>query len=286
MMMMNRKERRAAEHAARKAARKAGFPTETPKTEPIETPAAATADIPEPGEPFPSFESLCPDNEVSEGPSAAQLEANRRNAQHSTGAKSPETRAISAQNHTIHGLARHQNGTFRLLTTEDPEAFAAFKQSLLDEHQPTSETETVLVMKMAESHWLAQRAQHLQDTCTHPDTGVVTNEKHFSLYLRYYNTHERVFRACVKDLIKLRSDNRKAEIGFEAQRVKTEAHQMKKDKHYWEVLHKDAVACHQISLNTVQNIKARKENPTFAAEFQAELAKHNLKSEKFEVAHR
>ena len=28
--------------------------------------------------------------------------------------------AISALNHTIHGLARHAKGTFRLLTFEDP----------------------------------------------------------------------------------------------------------------------------------------------------------------------
>ena len=272
-MMMNRKERRAAEHAARKAARKAGFPMPA-EAQSAELPGAASA--PEPGEPFPSFESI----------SAAQLEANRRNAQHSTGAKSPETRAISAQNHTIHGLARHQNGTFRLLTTEDPEAFQTLKQSLLNDHQPTSETETILVIKMAESHWLAERAQRLQDTCTHPDTGAVTDEKRFALYLRYYKTHENVFQTCLKDLIQLRTEKRKAEIGFEAQRVKTEAHQMKKNKHYWEVLHKDALACHQISINTVQNIKARKENPTFETEFQAELAKHGLKSEKFEVAHR
>ncbi len=139
---------------------------------------------------------------------------------------------------------------------------------------------------MAESHWLIQRAQRLQETCTSPDTGVVTDEKKFSLYMRYFTTHKRVFHKCLQDLTKLRSEQRKAEIGFEAQRVKNEAHQMKKNKHYWEVLHKDALACHQIGLNIAQNIKARSENPTFQAEYDAALAARHLKSEKFEVAHR
>ncbi len=130
--MITRKERRAAEHAARKAARKAGFPVKTPTPQPIETPETATTAIPEPGEPFPSFESI----------SQAQLDANRRNAQFSKGPLSPETRAISAQNHTSHGLARHDNGTFRLLTSESAETFAAFKQALIDEHKPATETES------------------------------------------------------------------------------------------------------------------------------------------------
>jgi hypothetical protein len=89
--MISRKERRAAEHAARKAARKAGFPSTPPQ--PVTVTLSATAapkqekepesfilvGISEPGIPFPSFKEISP----------AKLAANRANAQHSTGAKSP-----------------------------------------------------------------------------------------------------------------------------------------------------------------------------------------------------
>jgi len=84
--------------------------------------------------------------------SPARLATNGSNAALSMGAKLPSTRAICAQNHTIHGMARHQNGTFKLLTTEDPTGFEALKQSLLDEHLPETATESILVNSMAESN--------------------------------------------------------------------------------------------------------------------------------------
>ena len=307
--MINRKERRAAEHAARKAARKAGFPIPAPQTAPAETPEMArpatteTATTPEPADQTPEQAGIPPLSPTSQAhwaahrahdkaieqaaaatTSQAQIDANRRNAQFSTGAKSPETRAISAQNHSSHGLARHENGTFRLLTTESAESFAAFKKALIDEHKPATETETILVNSMVESHWLTQRAQRLQDTCTSPDTGVVTDEKKFSLYMRYGTTHKRVFHKSLQDLTRLRANQRRTEIGFEAQRVKNEQHAMKKDTHYWDTLHKDALIRHQVSITTSQNIKARSENPTFQAAYDAELAARNPKSGKFEVA--
>jgi hypothetical protein len=137
----------------RKLARKAGFPAATPEAQPTPTPAEATAPpvaitgIPEPGLPFPSLSSISP----------AQLAANRANAQLSTGPATVAGRAISSQNRTSHGLARH-NGAFILLATEDPNGFEALKVSLAAEYQPSTETESILVTTMAESHWLANRA--------------------------------------------------------------------------------------------------------------------------------
>ena len=120
--------------------------------------------------------------------SPERLTANRANAQFSTG-PGPIGIAVSCLNHTIHGLARHNNGTFKLLTSEDPIGFEALKQSLADEHLAITTTEAILVNAMAESLWLAQRAQRLQDTCIDPDTGAITDEKKSSLYLRYFTTH-------------------------------------------------------------------------------------------------
>src|SRR6202020_2214161 len=109
------------------------------------------------------------------------------------------------------------NGTFKLLSTEDATVYQAFKQSLVDEHKPTTETESILVNSMADSHWLAQRAQGLQDTCMDPATGAIPDDKKFSLYMRYHTTHKRAFHKSLHDLLKLRSERRKSEIGFDAQ---------------------------------------------------------------------
>jgi hypothetical protein len=261
---MDRKQRRAAAHKERKLARKAGFPAPPPVIE-----------IPEPGLPFPSLASIT-------NISPAQLAANRANAQHSTGPTTEAGRAASSQNHTIHGLARH-NGAFKLLASEDPAGFEALKAALAAEHLPTTETESILVTTMAESHWLSNRAQNLQATCFDETTGQIADPKLFSLYLRYQTAHTRAFHKSLNDLLKLRAESRKTENGFEAQarkeeelRIKNEQHEMKKQRHYWEVIKKDAEACFRISQNVTQNHKAAAENPGFEAQYAAELAKHGL----------
>ena len=265
---MDRKQRRAAAHKERKLARKAGFPTSPAAPPPI-------IEIPEPGLPFPSLASL---TQISD----ARLAANRANAQHSTGPITEIGRATSAQNHTIHGLARH-NGTFKLLASEDPAGFEALKQSLAEEHLPTTETESILVSTMAESHWLANRAQNLQATCFDETTGQIADPKLLSLYLRYQTTHTRAFHKSLNDLVKLRAERRKAEHGFEAQDIKNEQHEMKKQAHYWDLLKKDAEACYRIGQNLTQQSKAAAENPGFEAQYAAELAKHGLQPTSYPV---
>jgi hypothetical protein len=266
---MDRTARRAAEHKERKLARKAGFPA--PPT---------IVEFPEPGSPFPSLAGLI---NISD----ARLTANRANAQHSTGPVTEAGRATSSQNHTLHGLARH-NGTFRLLASEDSAGFEALKQSLAAEHLPTTETESILVTAMAESHWLSNRAQNLQATCFDETTGQIADPKLFSLYLRYQTTHTRAFHKSLNDLVKLRAERRKTEHGFEAQerqeealRLKKEKHEMKKQTHYWDLLRKDAEACFRVGQSVTQCSKAAAENPGFEAQYNAELAKHGLRQDRW-----
>ena len=256
---MNRQERRAAAHKDRKLARKAGFPT----PQPAQPPPAAT---PEP--------VVTPETPTI---SDAQLNANRANAQLSSGPKTEAGRAVSSQNRTTHGLARH-NGTFVLLSTEDPNGFEALKASLAEEHQPSTETESILINGMAESHWLANRAQSLQNTCLDPQTGQITDASLFSLYLRYQTTHTRAFHKCLNDFVKLRSEKRKTENGFEAQnrkneelRLKNERHEMKKEHHEWDIRLKDAAFCHRVGQNVSHNNQAARENPGFEAQYIAEV---------------
>jgi hypothetical protein len=263
--MLNRKERRAAEIAARKAARKAGFPimqpaTSTAAVELAETDNTVAVTIPEPA--ATSLASISP----------AQLSANRANAQLSTGPRSPATKAISSQNHIVHGLARHHNGAFQLTILEDTKIYEAFKQSLFDEHQPITPTETLLVTAMAESHWLSERAQCLQFKCFDPLSGEITDERKFSLYLRYQTTHTRAFHKSLNDLLKLRAARRKDEIGFEAQRIKNDEHEMKKQVHSFTLLEKDAALSQQISRNLRHDLRAEQQIPTFLSRVKAARA--------------
>ena len=265
---MNRKERRAAAHKDRKLARQAGFPAHQPAPQPptseptpVTPPVVAPAEPPKPANPI----------------SQAQLIANLANAQLSCGPKSEAGRAISSQNRTSHGLARH-NGTFVLLPTEDPNGFQALKAALAEEHCPQSATESILINYMAESHWLANRAQTLQNTCLHPATGQILDAPMFSLYLRYQTTHTRAFHKCLNDLVKLRSERRRTENGFEAQkrkneeiRIKDERHEMKKEHHEWDIRLKDAAFCHRIGQNVSHYNQASRENPGFEAQYVAEV---------------
>jgi hypothetical protein len=235
--MSNRAERRAAERKANKLARKAGIgQTNQATPTPVQT-----SDFPEPGRPFPLLSEI----------TSAQLAANRENALKSTGPTSPAGKAVSSQNRLTHGLARH-NGRFAVLPTEDASAFDELLSNYLAEHQPATQTEIDLVHAMAESLWLRNRAQNLQPSCFDPQTGAVADQKSLALFIRYENIYQRAYSSSLRQLLKLRSDIRTAEIGFEAQKRAQEAHQMKKDAHYWEVLKKDAEACHQIGRNLTQ----------------------------------
>jgi hypothetical protein len=288
--MSARKIRRAEAHAARKAARKAGFPISTssssvaPST-PTPSEAELAAMLDHPSQSRNILEDIKAGH-VTPEPwvahlSAARLAANKANAMLSRGPLSPATKAISAQNHTVHGLARHQEGNFKLLTSESAANFEALQKALVAEHQPLTETESILVNRMAESHWLENRAQRLQDTCMDSDTGAVTDEKKFSLYMRYKNTHTRAFHKCLNDLLKLRAEKRKAELGVEAQRVESEKHELNKELHSWELVKKDAAACRELAQLSSEKFAASQQNPDFHVEYATELAKRGLESNIF-----
>jgi hypothetical protein len=84
--------------------------------------------------------------------------ANRRNAQHSTGPKTPEGKAASAQNATTHGLS----SSFTVLPHEDHDAYAQLLETLQKEHAPKNEHEKFLVTRMAESRWRLDRTQRFE----------------------------------------------------------------------------------------------------------------------------
>jgi len=145
--------------------------------------------------------------------SPRKLAANRDNAQHSTGPKSEEGKAVSSRNNFRHGFT----GAFCLVPGESQEEFDQLVADLAEEHQPATVTESILVNDMARHYWLHQRALRMQEDCFSYDLTAPDTQKQLDLFLRYGLTHERAFARCLGALLKLRKDNLALERGFESQ---------------------------------------------------------------------
>jgi hypothetical protein len=190
----------------------------------------------------------------------AQVAANRANAEHSTGAKTEEGKAASSRNHTSHGLSTHTyNDIFFILPFESPEAYSILRATLLSEHRPETETEEILVDRMAQHHWLRNRAEAFESGCFKEDGTL--DDKRLALFMRYRTSHERAFSKCLAELLKLRAEKRKVEIGFESQKRakeeytrKQEKHEMAKEHHQWEILLAEAKVDHQQTLTSNEQL--------------------------------
>jgi hypothetical protein len=90
--------------------------------------------------------------------SELQIEANRRNAQLSTGPKTPEGRAVSRMNALKHGLTAQQI----VLFDERPENFEAFFDEIVDALKPTDPIETQLAERIAVCAWRLRRAYRIE----------------------------------------------------------------------------------------------------------------------------
>jgi hypothetical protein len=126
----------------------------------------------------------------------AQVAANQANAELSTGPKTEEGKAVSSRNHTSHGLT-YKGVAFFLLPWENAEEYDWLVIDLKREYLPKSATETILVERMAQHHWLRNRAELLQTHAFDDDGGL--DEKRLALFLRYQTTNERAFHKCLND---------------------------------------------------------------------------------------
>ena len=187
----------------------------------------------------------------------AQIAANQSNAQRSSGPKTAAGKAIVAQNNFRHGFT----GAFRVLPWESQDDYSALQLVLEKEHQPATPTEELLVESMAQSYWLRKRALVLQNTCFTGESPDSVNEKELALYIRYQNTHDRAFHRSLNDLLKLRAEKRKQEIGFESQKQKqaeetrrAAGENRKQELHRWNVLLGEAKVDHQHVLTANQRL--------------------------------
>src|SRR5438067_13030420 len=84
-----------------------------------------------------------------------KIEANRLNAQHSTGPSTPEGRAAVRLNGLKYGLYAET----LILPSEDPAEFDALLDRLDAEHQPATPTEELFVSQIAMASWRRLRVQ-------------------------------------------------------------------------------------------------------------------------------
>jgi len=84
----------------------------------------------------------------------AQLEANRQNAQKSTGPRTEAGKAKSSQNALTHGLTATGES---LLPHEEANSYYRFHQEMIDSLHPGSPLENMLVRRITDTLWRLQR---------------------------------------------------------------------------------------------------------------------------------
>ncbi len=89
-----------------------------------------------------------------------QTNANRTNAQSSTGPKTEEGKAASSQNAVKHGLFAKND----VISGEDLAFYESHRQDIYDEYAPLTPTEFVLTQRIASLTWRLMRADRLQTT--------------------------------------------------------------------------------------------------------------------------
>ncbi len=90
--------------------------------------------------------------------SIAQIQANRSNAQKSTGPRTPEGKAAASRNAVKHGLLAEQV----VIHGEDPAQFDLYREGMLAELAPEGAVETMLAERAVSLAWRLRRAERLQ----------------------------------------------------------------------------------------------------------------------------
>ena len=99
-----------------------------------------------------------------------QIDANRRNAQNSTGPKNPEGKAAVRLNSLQHGL----RAASLILPGESPEEFDRLYASLEADWQPQSATAKLYVEQMAIAQWKLRRIEIAEASLLSQDIPAVT----------------------------------------------------------------------------------------------------------------
>ena len=122
-----------------------------------------------------------------------------------TGPRTTQGKAASSMNAMSHGLTSAKV----IIPGESLAEFHDLLFSLLEEHQPATPTEAMLVNEMAQARWRLDRVRRRQDQAFESET---LDAKLLAILLRYATTYERSFFKALETLKKLQRE-RPAESG-------------------------------------------------------------------------
>jgi hypothetical protein len=158
-------------------------------------------------------------------PSLSRIDANRANAQHSTGPRTPEGKARASRNAIRHGLLASQ----LVLSVEDRAEFEMFRAGLVEEYRPAGTQELMLVSQIADSFWRLRRAKsietamferYLDAESASPSMTLAhvweAQSQHFDRLRRYIAGFERAYYRAIATLRQIQKDRRKQDESFAA----------------------------------------------------------------------
>jgi hypothetical protein len=102
-----------------------------------------------------------------------QIDANRRNAAHSTGPRSPEGKARSSRNALKTGLYAEGN----VIRGESTAALQLLAEQFHAEYHPVTPTERSLVDTLIQSEWMLRRCRWLETEVWRAATATLTQEE-------------------------------------------------------------------------------------------------------------
>ena len=154
-------------------------------------------------------------------PTKAQIDANRANAQKSTGPRTPEGKAASRVNALKSGIYAKDT----VVPGEDPARLDALRDSLYHTHRPEHADERILVDTMIASAWSLERLRKCQtqlwdrmmragepnyDPAHNLSNAFPRNEDHFLKLQRLINSNDRSFHRALTALTRLQKERRLA----------------------------------------------------------------------------
>jgi hypothetical protein len=204
--------------------------------------------------------------------SKRKREANRANAQKSTGPRTEAGLEKVSKNSRKHGLT----GMFEVLEGEDQDMFDGLLNQLIEEEKPACLAEVELVKKMARHTWVSKRAMRCQEACflVQPQTPEDKEERtagiavrtDLEMYIRYQAAHDRAYARASAELAKRRNERAKVENGFVSQK-RAEAQEERREKQQEQ---RDEL--HQFKIATAKTRLEREQRKTFSAQAAAESA--------------
>jgi len=130
--------------------------------------------------------------------SAAQIDANRVNATHSTGPRTDEGKAQSSRNAVRHGLTSKHF----IVREDEQEEFAALKESLIEELAPSTAVTWQLFTHLLHAAWNMQRVRRIEAELFSNNIDPLANEScrhQIELLMRYHARSERSYYRALRE---------------------------------------------------------------------------------------